>query len=114
VQPLRNRLASALAAAGSEREATDAARTLYREAKTGRVDQVVGHVLRVAFGAGGIGAAQPGTAVCWVVDPDAAPCADAEDNALAGAVAAGEAFPTGHVMAPAYPGCRCSVTRHPA
>ncbi len=34
---------------------------------------------------------------------------DADDNALAGAVAAGEPFPTGHCHAPAYPGCRCGI-----
>jgi hypothetical protein len=45
--------------------------------------------------------------MCWVVDDGGSPCPDAEDNALAGAVAAGEAFPTGHRHPPAHPGCRC-------
>jgi hypothetical protein len=34
---------------------------------------------------------------------------DADDNVLAGAVRVGDAFPTGHLHAPAYPGCRCRV-----
>jgi hypothetical protein len=113
VRPVRERLAAALADAPGDR-VEPAVRSLYREAKTGRVEDGVGHALRVAFGAAAVAAVAPGTPLCWVVDPDAAPCADAEDNALAGAVGAGEAFPTGHAVAPAYPGCRCAVTRHPS
>ena len=36
-----------------------------------------------------------------------APCSDCDDNALAGAIPSGEAFPTGHRRPPAHPGCRC-------
>jgi hypothetical protein len=43
----------------------------------------------------------------WAIDPNEAACADCEDNSLAGPVAAGESFPTGHTSAPAHPGCRC-------
>ena len=39
--------------------------------------------------------------------PSEAACADCEDNSLAGAIPAGEPFPTGHTSAPAHPGCRC-------
>jgi hypothetical protein len=42
-----------------------------------------------------------------VPDNAGQPCADAEDNALAGALPCGEAFPTGDVLPPAHPGCRC-------
>jgi hypothetical protein len=111
VRPLRERLAAAVDGVDAD-VAAERVRALYRETKTTRVETAVLHALRVAFGAGGLGAAS-GRTVCWVVDPDAPPCADAEDNALAGAVPAGAAFPTGHTAAPAYPGCRCAVTRHP-
>jgi hypothetical protein len=43
----------------------------------------------------------------WTIDPSEAACADCEDNSLAGAIPAGEPFPTGHTSAPAHPGCRC-------
>jgi hypothetical protein len=48
-----------------------------------------------------------GRPLVWTIDPAGAPCPDCEDNSLAGEVAAGDAFPTGHTSAPAHPGCRC-------
>ena len=50
-----------------------------------------------------------GEPVRWVFDPAVGACSDCEDNSLQGAVAAGTAFPTGHVCAPAHAGCRCLV-----
>ena len=41
------------------------------------------------------------------------PCPDAEDNALAGPVEAGDAYPTGHTRAPAHAGCRCLLAPVP-
>ena len=52
-------------------------------------------------------AAGSGTPWRWVVDHGGLPCADGEDNALAGEIACGEPFPTGDVTPPAHPGCRC-------
>ena len=49
----------------------------------------------------------PGPQVTWQVDPDGPPSPDCEDNALAGAVTAGDTFPSGHVAPPMHPGCRC-------
>ncbi len=40
-------------------------------------------------------------------------CADCEDNALAGVVAPGDEFPTGHRHPPAHAGCRCLVLPDP-
>jgi hypothetical protein len=34
-------------------------------------------------------------------------CSDCDDNTLSGAIPSGDAFPTGHVCAPAHLGCRC-------
>ena len=46
---------------------------------------------------------------------DAGPgCADCEDNGLAGAVAPGDQFPTGHRHPPAHAGCRCLVLPTPS
>jgi hypothetical protein len=44
-----------------------------------------------------------------VVEPPEGACSDGEDNALAGVIGAGEAFPTGHLHAPAHSTCRCQV-----
>ena len=46
--------------------------------------------------------------VRWVVT-SAGGCSDCEDNALAGALASSEVFPTGHAFPPAHSGCRCLV-----
>ena len=108
VTPLRHRLHDAVAEAGGDADAaSDRLRAAYREWKVQRLDAVAGHLLRVAYGRGGFAALAPGAPVCWAVDPGAPPCPDADDNVLGGAVPAGEAFPTGHRQAPAYPGCRC-------
>ena len=108
VVPLRARLSESLDASGGD--ATEAARLLrstYREWK-GKLDELSGDLTRSAYGRAAFAVLAPGTPVCWAVDRSAdTPCADAEDNALAGAVPAGEPFPTGHRYAPAYRGCRC-------
>jgi hypothetical protein len=62
----------------------------------------------------GVFAAQPAaTKLCWVVDNGGTPCPDAEDNALAGPTAKGARFPTGDLLPPAHPGCRCLVVPAP-
>ena len=106
VDPFRDRLAGTLAA-HEPAEAAELLRAVYRDWKTQRIDAVSEHVARFAFGQGAYAVLAPGTAVCWAVDPEGPGCPDGEDNALGGAVGAGEAFPTGHVCAPAYAGCRC-------
>ena len=50
----------------------------------------------------------------WVVGGAGPACADCDDNALAGTVATGEEFPTGHRHPPAHAGCRCLVVPTPA
>lgn len=108
VDPLRDRLARCVADAdGDNAELATLVRVVYREWKGQQIDEHLDHVARTAYGRGALAGAVPGTRVCWLVDPAGPPCADAEDNALAGDVAAGEAFPTGHSTAPAHTGCRC-------
>ncbi|HZU80747.1 MAG TPA: hypothetical protein VE991_12590, partial [Acidimicrobiales bacterium] len=56
----------------------------------------------------------PARALRWIVDDDGAECPDCDDNALAGSVPSGDAFPTGHRHPPAHPGCRCLLAPDPA
>jgi DivIVA domain-containing protein len=108
VVPLRERLDRCVEEGDGDNDAvTKRARAVYREWKTQRIDEQLDDVFRVAYGRGACDAIEPGTPVTWIVDPAGPACPDAEDNSLAGTVALGEAFPTGHTCAPAHPGCRC-------
>ena len=61
-----------------------------------------------AFSAGVAAASSPGGHLRWVLtSPNG--CSDCDDNALAGAVAVDDSFPTGHAYPPAHSGCRCMV-----
>ena len=114
VVPLRERLERAVAdSAGDNAELANTVRGLYREWKTQRIDEHLDDVARAAFGRGALAAVVPGTKVCWMVDPNGPACPDAEDNALAGEVPAGQPFPTGHTVAPAHEGCRCMLALAP-
>jgi cell division septum initiation protein DivIVA len=79
----------------------------YREWRGERVERVAGDYATQAFSAGVV-AAGSDQKLRWVVT-SATGCSDCEDNALAGAVSAREAFPTGHAHPPAHSGCRCLV-----
>jgi DivIVA domain-containing protein len=108
VMPLRERLERCVEEGDGDNDAiTKRARAVYREWKTQRIDEQLDDVFSVAYGRGAFDAIEPGTPVTWIVDPDGPACPDAEDNSLAGVVALGEAFPTGHTCAPAHAGCRC-------
>ncbi len=82
-------------------------RAVYREWKTQHIDEQLDDVIRAAHGRGMLAAVGEGTAVVWVRDDTQQGCSDCDDNTLAGAITAGEAFPTGHTFAPAHIGCRC-------
>lgn len=108
VAPLRERLARLLDGTPDAATVTDGVRTVYREWKTQRLDAAARHLALVAHGQAAYAVLVPGTSVCWRIDP-AQPCPDGEDNALGGPTPAGEPFPTGHLSAPAYVGCRCTL-----
>jgi DivIVA domain-containing protein len=110
IQPLRAHLERSLQTAGDDAdEAASQLRAVYREWKVQRIEGLVGHLVLTAHGRGVFAALVPGTPVCWIVDEAVRPCAEGDDNALAGSVPAGEEFPTGHRSAPAYAGCRCAI-----
>jgi hypothetical protein len=114
VGPLRERLSRSVAdGAGDNDDITKRVRAVYREWKTQHIDDQLDDVFRLAYGAGALAAAMPGSRLCWMVDPHGPACPDAEDNALAGPVEAGDAYPTGHTSAPAHAGCRCLLAPVP-
>jgi hypothetical protein len=108
VGPLRDRLSRCVAdGSGDNDDITKRVRAVYREWKTQHIDDQLDDVFRLAYGVGALAAAKPGARLCWAVDPHGPACPDAEDNALAGPVGAGDPYPTGHTRAPAHAGCRC-------
>jgi hypothetical protein len=112
VRPLRDRVGRAVGDAdGDNAELANLVRVLYREWKSQRIDEHLDDVVRTAFGRGALAAAGEGAAIKWIVDPNGPACPDAEDNALAGSVVAGQPFPTDHVCAPAHSGCPCMIGR---
>jgi len=102
------------AGAGGSDDATERVGAAYREWRGERIERLVGDVALGAFSAGVLAATPSGTGVHWVLGGTGAGCADCDDNALAGDVAPGEEFPTGHKHPPAHAGCRCLVVPTPA
>ncbi len=108
VEPLRERLERSIGqSSDSNAELATIVRVVYREWKNQFIDEHMDDVALMAFGRGAAAMLNPSMRVCWKVDPDGPPCADAEDNSLGGFVRGGEEFPTGHSHAPAHSGCRC-------
>jgi hypothetical protein len=108
VNPLRDRLERCVADGAGDNDAiAKSIRSVYREWKTQHIDDQLDDVLRTAHGRAVLAALPAGAPVCWGVDELHPACADGDDNALAGCVAAGEPFPTGHLFAPSHVGCRC-------
>lgn len=100
IQPLHERVDAAITAAGGDRDALLVAlRAIFHEWKSQQLAPVVSDIAYFAYARGLFLGCDTNTTMCWAVDPDGPPCADAEDNSLAGGVRRGDAFPTGH----AYP-----------
>lgn len=110
VHPLRERLRQAAEqSAGDRNDMSSRARSLYREWKMQHIDAVSGDLARLAYARGIVLTTANNVKLCWAVDPSGPPCADAEDNSLAGALPVGEHFPTGHEHPTIHSGCRCLV-----
>ena len=108
VSPLRDRLDRCIAEGDGDNQAiTKRVRAVYREWKTQHIDEQLDDVFRSAHGRGVLAAVDVGAPLEWTPDPNHDVCPDCDDNRLAGAVPAGQAYPTGHVCTPAHPGCRC-------
>ena len=111
VRPLRDRIQRCVEQSDGDREEmSKLIRSVYREWKMQRVEQHIGDIARLAYSRGAYLVLDQGTSVCWMVDPNGPPCADAEDNSLAGATALGSEFPTGHTHPTAHTGCRCLIS----
>ena len=109
VEPLRERLSRSISQSDDNVELSKLVRTLYREWKSQLVDEQIDDLAYAAYGRGALAGLTPDSKVCWKYDPAGPACPDAEDNSLAGAISAGDAFPTGHTHAPAHSGCRCVI-----
>ena len=110
VYPLRERIQKCVENSdGSASEMSSLIRTVYREWKMQQIDKLVVDISRLAYSRGAYLVLETGTKVCWMVDPNGPPCSDAEDNSLAGEVASGEKFPTGHEHPVIHSGCKCLV-----
>jgi DivIVA domain-containing protein len=110
VAPLRDRLERCISEGDGDNPAiAKKVRAAYRECKTQHIDEQLDDVLRAAHGRGFLAAVEIGAPVQWTPDPAHDLCPDCDDNRLAGDVAAGQEFPTGHNCAPAHPGCRCML-----
>jgi len=108
IVPLRERLDRCVADGdGDNAGIAKRVRAVYRECKTQHIDEQLDDVIHAAHGSGLFSVIESGATVDWVPDPSHAACADCNDNTLGGAVAAGVAFPTGHLFPPAHLGCRC-------
>jgi DivIVA domain-containing protein len=110
IRPLHERLAGAIEQSSGDRdELLKSARSEFAEWKAQRLDAIVVDVAHLAYARGLFVGCETSSHVCWAVDPNGPACADAEDNALAGRVRRGDAFPTGHDRPLAHAGCRCLV-----
>jgi cell division septum initiation protein DivIVA len=94
-------------AGGDEDEMLDRVRSAYREVKAQRVDTAARVATLAAFNIGVLTSRPEGDLLRWAVDPITGCSPDCDDNALAGPLPAGEAFPTGAIHPPNHPGCRC-------
>jgi DivIVA domain-containing protein len=115
VAPLRRRLLEAPSPLqGDEAAVVEHVGSAYREWKGQRLERVARDMAHAAFWRAALAATPEDQELHWLVDDEGRACPDCDDNALAGALPRGEAFPTGHVHPPAHPGCRCLLVPGPA
>lgn len=107
---IRSRLEAIINETPGNNAAIEAAvRSMYRDLRRDVVDERITDAALHAYSAGVIASATADMTLRWVPAMGVTPCAECEDNVLAGLVAAGSPFPTGHLAPPAHPGCRCDL-----
>lgn len=84
-------------------------RAIYRTLKGEQIESVLFEAMAVAYATAQRASAAPGTKVKWVSADGNRPCAECEDNTLAGVVVLGSEFPTGADIPPGHLGCRCEL-----
>jgi hypothetical protein len=77
----------------------------YREWKNQQLERALGDVMVAAWTRGVYDGSPDDATLQWIPLAEGR-CADCDDNALEPTVK-GEAFPTGQLLPPAHPGCRC-------
>ncbi len=102
-----DRLGARLGALGADADRRRV-RAAFREWRSERLAPCVDGVVAGAIARGVAATAAGDDPVAWRCHPDGG-CPDGEDNQLAGTVALGDRFPTGHVLPPGCEGCRCLV-----
>jgi len=109
VGPLRRRLDSDGDSVddGDDAALVELVGAAYRDWKGARVERLAADQAVAAFSYASVSALGSGAKVRWIVDDEGVQCPDCDDNALAGSIPAGDAFPTGHPHPPAHAGCRC-------
>jgi DivIVA domain-containing protein len=115
IDPLCRRLEEVFAdsVGDDQAELAEAIGAAYREWKTQRIELVAGDHVAGAFGRGAYAATPADAMLRWVVEDVDGPCPDCDDNALAGELTKGDAFPTGQHHPPAHAGCRCLLLPRP-
>jgi DivIVA domain-containing protein len=111
--PLRARVGALLAERADQADdgLVDVLASVYREVRSHRLEPLVIDTLTAVHAEAAWRAAPDDALLQWVVEDAGGPCADCDDNVLAGPVRKGEAFPTGQLHPPAHVGCRCLLVR---
>jgi hypothetical protein len=109
VDPLRRQIEKMFADQGEDgpERLTESLGSVYRSTRAQRVERVAADVISSTFAAGTWQATPAGATLRWIAEDADGPCPDCDDNALAGILVKGEAFPTGQLYPPAHDGCRC-------
>ena len=84
-------------------------RSVFREWRREKADEVSGVSVVAAFNLGALSLLGEGSAVTWARRDGQCVHPDCADNEGVDAVVVGGVFPSGHVTAPMGPGCRCLV-----
>ena len=113
VKDLRPRLEQAYSVGDPDQRA-ERVNVAFREWRGERVGRLVADAALAAFARGQFVATPNGRPLRWVADDGERPCAECDDNGLAGPTGKGTPFPTGHRHPPAHSGCRCLVVALPS